>query len=738
MSENSLRVLSPANGDVLPRVLEFGAFRLDVEKRLLWRDTETVPLTPKAFEVLLALVRQHGQVVTKDQLMASVWPESVVEENSLNVHVSALRKVFGEKPQEHRFIVTVPGRGYQFVADVRETFAVSELGVLHANAGQKTVEHKSTVTQGDLAKDRRKNRSWWVAILLALSALGVLGFWLAGNRGRARDTSAVSRTIQITTWSGLDFYPSISPDGNTVAFSSDRTGGFELYVKQLISGAREVQLTSDGGQNFEPAFSPDGSLIAFYSKKRGGIWIIPTTGGAAKQLTEFGSHPAWAPDSSLIAFQSDVLFDLGFNVSNAFPPSTIWLVSVATGELQQLTQAGNPAGGHGAPSWSPDGKRIAFDSSDTGVASIWSVTAEGDDLKKLSGELRNAADVIYGPDNKSIYFVTDRGDSIQQLRLTRTGDPVGEPSKVFDASGSRIRQISISANSKRIVYSALSTSGDIWATPVSATGNSADNNATQLTQGKNTRNSWPAFSPDGRKILYLVYSVGASFQLWLMDADGKNKSELTTDAANASWFPDGKRIGFAGAVDNRAAFWSMTIESRKKEKLFDFDEYIHYTRLSPDGKQVAFNLARSGTLNIWVTSTDSHEQKQITFDKEMAAFAAWSPDGKWIAFEIKRGQDNNVCIVPSDGGEPIQLTNDKGKSWPYGWSPDGDKVLFAGERDGIWNVYWVSRSTKKQKQLTNFTKVNAYVRYPSWSPLGQQIVYEYAETTGNIWMADLK
>ena len=74
----------------------------------------------------------------------------------------------------------------------------------------------------------------------------------------------------------------------------------------------------------------------------------------------------------------------------------------------------------------------------------------------------------------------------------------------------------------------------------------------------------------------------------------------------------------------------------------------------------------------------------------------------------------------------------------YSFSPDGDKIAFAGFRDGVWNVWWVSRSTKGQKQLTNYTKLNSYVRYPSWAQLGNQIAYEYAETTGNIWVADLR
>src|SRR5438093_1666783 len=101
-------------------IYEFGAFRLDAVKRLLWREGEMVPLTAKSFETLLALIESRGEILDKDALLNRVWPDTVVEEKNLTISISALRKALGESPQEHRYIVTVPGRGYRFVAEVRE------------------------------------------------------------------------------------------------------------------------------------------------------------------------------------------------------------------------------------------------------------------------------------------------------------------------------------------------------------------------------------------------------------------------------------------------------------------------------------------------------------------------------------------------------------------------------------------------------------------------------------------
>jgi TolB protein len=118
-------------------------------------------------------------------------------------------------------------------------------------------------------------------------------------------------------------------------------------------------------------------------------------------------------------------------------------------------------------------------------------------------------------------------------------------------------------------------------------------------------------------------------------------------------------------------------------------------------------------------------------------FGCWSPDGKLLALQLKRGEDTYVCIMSSNGGPITQLTVEKGQSWPNDFSPDADKIVFAGFRDGVWNLWWISRTTREEKKLTNYSKVNSFVRYPAWSPLGNQIAYEYVETTGNIWVGEI-
>ena len=149
------------------QLYEFGPFRLDAEKELLLRDKETVPLAPKAFQVLLVLIRRKHQVVTKDELLKTVWPDTFVEETNLSRNVFLLRKALGESPQDHQYIVTVPGRGYRFAEDV-QFVPEEELSVVAASHSKLQVEVKETRPWGLIMA---------AVILLVVAAAGALKFF---------------------------------------------------------------------------------------------------------------------------------------------------------------------------------------------------------------------------------------------------------------------------------------------------------------------------------------------------------------------------------------------------------------------------------------------------------------------------------------------------------------------------------------------------------------------------------
>lgn len=152
------------------QILRFDGFLIDCGKRLLFQqDGEPIPLMPKAFDTLLYLTENSGRVVEKDELFREIWPDTIVEENNLTQNISALRKVLGEKPAEHRYIVTVPGRGYKFVADVIRS-SVDVASDQESKAGH--ISDESV----------KRFRLFALALLLALFGIGWLGFYFWGNR----------------------------------------------------------------------------------------------------------------------------------------------------------------------------------------------------------------------------------------------------------------------------------------------------------------------------------------------------------------------------------------------------------------------------------------------------------------------------------------------------------------------------------------------------------------------------
>ena len=181
--------------------------------------------------------------------------------------------------------------------------------------------------------------------------------------------------------------------------------------------------------------------------------------------------------------------------------------------------------------------------------------------------------------------------------------------------------------------------------------------------------------------------------------------------------------------------WSIASVGGNEKSLFELDD-IENPRLSPDGRQVAFNFTKEGIINVASIPLTGGVLKPLTYDRELAGWPCWSPDGKLLALEIKRGDDTHIAIIPSQGGELTQLTFEHGQSWPYSWSPDGDKIVFAGARKGIWNLWWVSRSTRTVRPLTQNTQLNVYFRYPAWSPRGDLIVSEYSESRGNVYVME--
>ena len=173
---------------------EFEGFRLDPAKRRLWKGGVAVPLTARVFDTLLYLVEHHDAVLDKERLMEAVWPDSIVEENNLTQNISTLRRVFGETPGSHRFIVTVPGRGYRFVAAVKvaqdEDTPVSETEPAAAPAFTEPESRSRETAPGK----RGLIPALLAGILILSLAFVALFFW----RGQSRNDPASPTASRIS------------------------------------------------------------------------------------------------------------------------------------------------------------------------------------------------------------------------------------------------------------------------------------------------------------------------------------------------------------------------------------------------------------------------------------------------------------------------------------------------------------------------------------------------------------
>lgn len=194
--------------ELKPHIYEFGDFRLDAAKRLLLRGSEPVQLTPKVFDTLLYLVEHGGTVLTKDELMAAVWPDTVVEENNLGQNISRLRVVLGESRGENRYIATVPGCGYRFVADVKggtgDTLAREPVSTSGLQLGGKTEAGTVSNFPQSTRRAGKQKGSFSVALLagIIVAGLGVTGAYLWQMRIRPASGLPV-RTIAVLPFKPL-------------------------------------------------------------------------------------------------------------------------------------------------------------------------------------------------------------------------------------------------------------------------------------------------------------------------------------------------------------------------------------------------------------------------------------------------------------------------------------------------------------------------------------------------------
>ncbi|HEY0284155.1 MAG TPA: winged helix-turn-helix domain-containing protein [Vicinamibacterales bacterium] len=696
-----------------PEVFQFEDVTVDLRRMSVSRAGHPIPLEPKSFDVLRHLIEHRDRLVTKEELLDAAWKDTFVTPNVLTRAVAQLRKALGDDAFEARYIETVAKRGYRFIAPVEEMLP-------------------TVVSAPPLAPSQRRMPVVALALLL-IAAVGT-GLFLLFNRESAEPLPpAALSPRRITTGSASYHSPAVSLDGRMIAFASNETGSSEIYTAGSAPGMRQLAITTDAGQNMFPAWSADGQWLAYHSRKKGGIWVVPSTGGVARQVVDFGSQASWTPDGERLIFTS--------TAGGMAAQATLWSVRRDGTNRKAVTTVGAPRGGHHYPSVSRDGRLIAFGVSHGSITmEVWTIPIDGGTGVKLG-----VGSAYGGPqfsrDGLAVYWIgrTPEGnDALMRRAIDPSGAPAGVAENVLTVPGNLLGGFSIASDGTAVLLMARATA-NLFAIEVPQKGLAG--NPIQLTS-EEARLTQPHHSRNGR-IVFNQLAVGQPNSVWLMDEDGENREMLSVGFSESvfggQWSPDGKRVlAMTSGPDIPEKFVWLDVATRTRTPVPLAADGMLSPSLSPDGRELAFHVIdEGGVLNVWRQALDGSPRTQVTFDKEAMSYPVWAPDGNSIAVEVKRGDHTFIGVVPRDGGPVELIVTDRGQNWPHGWSPDGEHIVFAGARNGVWNIYTVSRKTEEIRQLTDFTEIQGYVRYPSWSLTRDAIVFERAEQRGSLWTIKL-
>jgi Tol biopolymer transport system component len=540
-----------------------------------------------------------------------------------------------------------------------------------------------------------------------------------------------SPQINLTNYSGRDDSPVLSPDGTRIAFARD---SINIYVMNS-DGSNVRSVTHYGPESlsprvYDPAWSPDGKKLLFvrslsHGGGTSGIAVVNADGSDNPTFfpldTSEAGDPAWSPDGTRIAFvgrersfnpDGDLRFYLF--VMNADGSGK---TRVAT-DLLPFTSTIYPLDASG-PSWSPDGTRLAFVSTRDGNPEIYTVSATGGAVTRLTNN--PAADTLptwlAGGDGIAFTSTRDGGQDVYVMysngalvfRIT------GDAGNNFDADWQ------VASPTPPAPASAASRLAFLRVNPANAddtdiyTSNPDGTNEVNITHSAQKEKS-PAWSPDGKLIAYVRRP---DRQLFVMNADGTNARPLAvvSDAADKpAWSPDGRRIAFIGGSDLAYTIAVVNLDGTGNELLLPLNATYSEVAWSRDGTRIAYVVDRaSGFFDpaIAVANLDGTGAKTLSLGNNRDTNPAWSPDGTRIAFTSTRDGNAEIYLMNADGTQQSRITNNAATDKSPTWSPDGRTLIFSSDRDGNFELYRMDAlSGSNQQRLTTNA---AHDTAPDWN-----------------------
>ncbi len=509
----------------------------------------------------------------------------------------------------------------------------------------------------------RRSRLWVATFLLILTLAGLALWRIARVEAVPRPAMQV---VPLTTYNGIERYPSFSPDGKQIAFTwnGEKQDNFDVYVKLLEPGTA-LRLTDDPAEELFPTWSPEGRWIAFLRPLSGttqGVYLVPALGGPERKLGEVSTPPlpnfpspflTWTPDGKGLIVVDHSVPEESFS---------LFLLSVESGEKRPLTHAPRKSYGDSSPSISPDRQKLAFVRLGQGhLHSVYvqslaqDFSARGEPKLLTSAVGWGISNLNWTADGSAIlcvnWFESDRG--IWRIPLSGSGSwqPV-------TPIGGAFRHLTISRQGDRLAYTQENQDPQVWRLELPPAGRKPAR-PTRLTSFTRV-DGLPAFSLDGRRMAFDSQRSGHS-EIWASDMDGSKPVRLT--------YFDGPLTGSA--------------------------------RWSPDGKQIAFDCSPGGNLDIYVVSADGGKPRRLTTDPANDNVPSWSHDGRWIYFSSSRTGEFQIWKVPARGGDALQVTR-QGSDRTVFESADGRFLYYRKGEPGIGSIWRVPTEGGEERKIVDY------------------------------------
>lgn len=676
-------------------VYEFDDFQIAPDERRLSRSGQLIPLSGKAFEMLLALVRNRGRLLTKDELFQLVWPDQIVEESNLTVNMSAIRRALGERASSPRYIATISGRGYRFTADVRQ-FAGQGLTIERERFARMVVQQEeieSSVFTINLF-DRLAAHRLLLATLVAFALIIAAGsFWIHGSFYRASVVPPPWSNVTPRRFAthGVPFRVAISPDGKSIAYRQRINGKDTLWLGQIESNS-SVPISERTDLTYQAlVFSPDSSNLYVtargWKEPRSKLMRMPAIGGVMTDLIQNVDSPVtFSPDGKQLAF---------IRRDPQAKQASIIIADAADGKNEHVlaTSAAPTHFSSTGLTWSPDGKLIAvgLQTNEREQSEIVGIRVADATVNRIgSNSWGVIGNMAWSPDGSGVLTITRDNPAARRAQVWFVPYPAGAARKLTNDLNVYLSDIlSVSTDGKLLLLQGHLTSeiriapgGDIKRSRVVLKGVEPEYEGVDGL----------AWKPDGH-LLYSAYS-GDGQGIWEISNDGRNVHQLTAN------------------------------------RLDSLDRQMRVTR---DGRYIVFQSNRSGSFQIWRVNADGSDLRQLTTGGENTQ-PTLSPDGQWIVYASEGEGQAGLRKISIDGGEPVVLTDRKASAPEV--SPDGRQIAYFYFSSSLpLRLHIIPATGGEPSQDFAVPDTVVWARRMLWMPDGRSVVYK--DSIQGLWQQRL-